>query len=132
MANLEGLDGFANILTKVIMEQSYEKVPVGNISKELCLKFRDMHRKKDEVEKELETRKEILQAEMELKLYKEFREKMETFDEEKSLLWDEATKELGVDPEDSYSVDFKVGIVSKKVKKERGSNPFENVGKKRW
>jgi hypothetical protein len=128
----EGLDGIASILAKVIMDQSYEKTPVGNISKELCSKFRDMHRKKEDVEKELETRKDILQSEMELALYKEFREKMESFDDEKTSLWEEATKELGVDPEENYSVDFKTGVVSKKVKKERGNNPFENVGKKRW
>jgi hypothetical protein len=128
----EGLDGIANILSKVIMDQAYEKIPVGNISKELCSKFRDMHRKKEAVEKELETRKEILQSEMELVLYKEFREKMEVFDDEKTSLWDEATKELGVDPEENYSVDFKSGVVSRKVRKERGTNPFENVGKKRW
>jgi hypothetical protein len=91
-----------------------------------------MHRKKENVEKELETRKEILQSEMELVLYKEFREKMEVFDDEKTSLWDEATKELGVDPEENYSVDFKSGVVSRKVRKERGTNPFENVGKKRW
>jgi len=129
MSNTKGLDGFVSMLVNNLIGDSYDKVVIGNISEELRKKFKAMHKRKDDLEKELSTRKDILQAEMELALYKEFNTRMDEFDDEKVELWTMATNELGVDPDGNYSVNHQNGVVSKKIKK--GENPFMDVNKGR-
>ena len=134
MAISDGLDGLLEMIGSVISDTQYDKVTIGKISETLRIRFSKMGKEKEMIAREMKTRKEILEAEMELKLFKEFNERIEAHSEEKDACWIAATKELNIPEEGRYSCNFKDGTISEKVsKKDAPDNPFTNPNKKkRW
>lgn len=126
-------DDLLNILGKAISDSSYDKVDIGSISDELRKRFIKMGKDKEILGQEMKTRKEILESELELKLFKEFNERIDGYDELKTELWEAAEKELGLPSDGNYSMNFKTGVVSKKVQKKNPENIFQTMAeKKRW
>ena len=134
MSKFEGLDSLFELISNSITDSQYDKVTIGKISETLRVRFAKMGKEKEMIVREMKTRKEILEAEMELKLFKEFNERIEAHSEEKDACWIAATKELNIPEEGRYSCNFKDGTISEKVsKKDAPDNPFTNPNKKkRW
>jgi hypothetical protein len=131
MAKFDGLDSLFEMLGSAISDSQYDKVTIGKISETLRVRFAKMGKEKEMIAREMKTRKEILEAEMELKLYKEFNDRAETHSEEKDACWLAATKELGVSDDGRYSCNFKDGTISEKVpKKNAPDNIFTNPHRK--
>jgi len=134
MSKFEGLDSLFELISNSITDSQYDKVTIGKISENLRVRFAKMGKEKEMIAREMKTRKEILEAEMELKLFKEFSERIEAHSDEKDACWLAASRELNIPEEGRYSCNFKDGTISEKVtKKDVPDNPFTNPNKKkRW
>lgn len=131
MAKFDGLDSLFEMLGSAISDTQYDKITVGKISETLRIRFAKMGKEKEMTAREMEARKEVLEAEMELKLYKEFNERIEAHSDEKDACWLAATKELNVSDDGRYSCNFKDGTISEKVpKKNMPDNIFTNPNRK--
>lgn len=137
MSEQDGLRDLLEFLESISPEMETEKVAIGKISEELRLRFTAMKKERDNLRKELSTRKDILEAEMKLKLYQEFNDRSDSNMDEKSACWDLATKELNLNPDGNWTVDFKTGILSEKVSKKEqkesdlSEQMFQNLMKRK-
>lgn len=134
MSKNDGLNGLLEMIGSAMSDSEFDKVPIGKISEKLRLRFVKQNKEKDLIEREMKTRKEILEAEIKLQLFKEFNDRIEAHSEEKDACWVEVTTELNIPEDRRYSCNFREGIISEKVPKKDGpDNIFTNPDKKkRW
>jgi hypothetical protein len=112
------------------MDQDTEKKEIGSISKDLLLRFQKMIKEKDKLTNEMEVQMDVYKSEMELKMLKEFGDRVDYFTNLKDELWLEITNELDVPEERDYSLNNKTGIVSEKIKKGDDDDPTSEFIKK--
>jgi hypothetical protein len=128
--SLKGIEEFVNSIVSGIIDKDTEKKEIGKISEELKLKFQKMVKEKDILANKMQMQQDVYKAEMELKLLKEFGDRVDFYADLKDELWLEITNELGVPEEGNYSLNHKTGIVSEKIKKGSGKDSKEDVMRK--
>jgi len=124
---LKGIEDFVESLVKNIVDRDFEKKQIGIVSNELCIKFQKMAKEKENLTHEMKVQQDVYEAEMELKLLKEYGTRMNFYADLKNELWLEITKELGVPEEGSYSINRVTGIVSEKIRKDNGINSTDDT-----
>ena len=95
------------------------KIPVGTVSDELRLKFRDWRRKKAELDDELELEQDRLIKEMKRRLLETFEDRTDAMTQKKKDIWDEIYKELNIQKmsDDTFCIDSITGEVTREVEK---------------
>ena len=124
---MKGIEDFVESLVKNIVDRDFEKKQIGIVSNELCIKFQKMAKEKENLTHEMKVQQDVYEAEMELKLLKEYGTRMNFYADLKNELWLEITKELGVPEEGSYSINRVTGIVSEKIRKDNGINSTDDT-----
>lgn len=95
------------------------KIPVGTVSDELRLKFRDWRRRKAQLDDELELEQERLVKKMRQELLETFEDKTDAMTQEKKSIWDEIYKELNIEKmsDDTFCIDSITGEITREVQK---------------
>lgn len=122
----EFISGLLNAIVQDIKNGAdYEHVEIGKVSNELKNKYRKLIQAKEDLSQEMKVRKEVLEAELELQLYREFNDRIEEHKDQKDAMWMEIEKELGITEDKDLTIDRKTGMVSEKIKKTK--SPEQNA-----
>jgi hypothetical protein len=114
---LKGIEDFIDSIVKGIIDNDMEKKKIGSISQELCVKFKKMIKDKENLTNEIKVQVDVYEAEIKLKLLKEYGSRIDFYSELKDELWLEISKELNIPEEGNYSLNHTTGVVSEKIKK---------------
>jgi hypothetical protein len=114
---------------KTITESDAEYKEVGTVSEDLRLRYVKMIKDKDKLVQQVKLQKDMYEAEMELKLLKEYGDRIQFHEELKDVIWREITDELKVDPKKNYSINRETGLISEKLRNKEGSPTDKFISK---
>jgi hypothetical protein len=88
------------------------RTPIGTLPANLVREYREMARKKERLEREMDNRIEELAIHMKGIVSKEFGDRLYEAEEIHDQLWSKIYEHFGLDPNLSYSIDRRTNVVS--------------------
>jgi hypothetical protein len=102
----------------VLGEGSKTKTPIGLVSNELRLEYRNFVDSKKDLEAELEFKHKRAMEKVERDLEEEYSHRFEELSNYKKNLWNKIRFELDIEEGSELNIDHKTGLISKWVTKE--------------